>query len=101
LSDGGNKQLKLTLPFSSLGTRGFFSLFGSLGRLLWMLDGPLLVILLHPSIVVSGPIEAGGLHGVFCAFGRLLGVLRPLFAHGASFFPLRRVADKRSLIVRA
>jgi hypothetical protein len=61
-----------------------------------MLDGPLLVILPHPSIVFSGPIEAGGLLGVFCAFGRLLGVLRPLFAHAASsFFPLRSVAGKR------
>jgi hypothetical protein len=30
----------------------------------------------------------------FCAFSRLLGVLRSLFAHGVSslFFPLRRVA---------
>src|SRR5829696_401864 len=65
-----------------------------------MLDGPLLVILLHPSIVVSGPVEAGCLLGLFCAFGRLLGVLRPLFAHGASFFPLRRVAGS-VFIVRA
>jgi hypothetical protein len=54
-----------------------------------MLDGPLLVILPHPSIVVSGPLEAGCLHGVLCAFGRFLGMLRTLFAHAASFFPLR------------
>jgi hypothetical protein len=54
-----------------------------------MLDRSLFVILLHFSIV-SSPVEAGNLLGVFCAFGRLLGVLRPLFAHGvSSFFPLR------------
>jgi hypothetical protein len=54
-----------------------------------MVDRPLFVILLHPSIV-SGPVEAGSLLGVFCAFGWLLGVLRALFAHDASFFfPLR------------
>jgi hypothetical protein len=54
-----------------------------------MLDRPLFVILLHPSIV-SGPVDAGSLLGFFCAFGRLLGVLRALFAHDASFFfPLR------------
>jgi hypothetical protein len=64
------------------------SLFGPLGRLLWMLDRPLFVILLHFSIV-SGPVEAGSLLGVFCAFGWLLGVLRPLFTHAASsFLPL-------------
>jgi hypothetical protein len=54
-----------------------------------MVDRPLFVILLHPSIV-SGPVEAGSLLGVFCAFGWLLGVLRPpLFTHAASsFLPL-------------
>jgi hypothetical protein len=64
------------------------SLFGSLGRLLWMLDGSLLIILLHPSLVAD-PLDAGSLLGFFCAFGRLLGMLRSLFAHGASFFPLK------------
>jgi hypothetical protein len=54
-----------------------------------MLDGPLFVIRLDPSIV-SSPVDAGSLLGIFCTFGRLLGVLRPLFAHGvSSFFPLR------------
>jgi hypothetical protein len=54
-----------------------------------MLDRPLLVIRLHPSIV-SSPVDAGGLLGIFCTFRWLLGVLRPLFAHAASFFfPLR------------
>ena len=82
-SDRGNKQLKLALAFGSLETRSL------LGGLLWMLDRPLFVILLHFSIV-SSPVEAGSLLGVFCAFGRLLGVLRPLFAHGvSSFFPLK------------
>jgi len=55
-----------------------------------MLDGPLLAILLRPSIVFSGPLYAGGLLGFFCAFGRFLWMLRTLFAHAASsFFPLR------------
>jgi hypothetical protein len=49
-----------------------------------MLYRPLLVVRRYP-FVVSGPVEAGGLLGVFCAFGRLLGVLRSLFAHGTSF----------------
>src|SRR5215203_1943556 len=49
-----------------------------------MLYGPLLVLLLHPSIVIFGPLGAGSALGVFCAFGGLLGVLRPLFAHRAS-----------------
>jgi len=54
-----------------------------------MLDRSLFVILLHFSIV-SSPVEAENLLGVFCAFGRFLGVLRPLFAHGvSSFFPLK------------
>jgi hypothetical protein len=39
-----------------------------------VLDGPLLAGLLRPSVVVSGPLEAGGLLGFFGAFGRLLGV---------------------------
>jgi hypothetical protein len=60
-----------------------------------VLDGPLLAGLLRPSVVVSGPLEAGGLLGFFGAFGRLLGVLWALFAHATSFFPLRRVAGKR------
>src|SRR5215203_6049282 len=45
-----------------------------------MLDGPLLVILLHPSIV-SGPVNAKSLLSFFSTFGWLLGMLRPLFAH--------------------
>jgi len=54
-----------------------------------MFNGPLPGNLLHPSIV-SGPLDAGGILGFFCAFGRLLGVLRPLFAHGA---PSARLED--------
>jgi hypothetical protein len=57
-----------------------------------VLDGLLLrLIRLRPSIVVSGPLDAGSLLGYFCAFGRLLGVLRLLFAHATSFFPLTAV----------
>src|SRR5215213_1272856 len=78
LSGRGNRQLKLASAFGSLGAKGFF---GSLGRLLWMLYGPLLVRLLHPSIVFFGPLGAGSTLGLFRAFGRLLGVLRPPFAH--------------------
>jgi hypothetical protein len=76
--------LELAAAFGPLGPRGF------LGGLPWMLDRSLFVILLHFSIV-SGPVEAGSFLGVFCAFCRLLGVLRPLFAHGVSysFFPLK------------
>jgi len=85
----GNKQLKLALAFGSLGPRSLLGLFGPLGGLLWMLDRSLFVILLHFSIVVPSPVEAGSLLSVFCAFCRLLGVLRPLFAHGVSFFPLK------------
>jgi hypothetical protein len=48
-----------------------------------MLYGPILGILLHPS-TVSGLFGARGILGFFCAFGRLLGMLRSLFAHGAS-----------------
>ena len=85
----GNKQLKLALAFGSLGPRSLLGLFGPLGGLLWMLDRSLFVILLHSSIV-SSLVEAGSLLGVFCAFGRFLGVLRPLFAYGvSSFFPLK------------
>jgi len=51
-----------------------------------MFDRPLFVIRLHPSIVVSSTDEAVGILGIFCAFGWLLGVLRALFAHDASFF---------------
>jgi hypothetical protein len=56
-----------------------------------MLYGPLLAVLVHPSIVAffSGPLEAGGLLGFFCAFCRLLGMLRTLFAHAASSVLLR------------
>src|SRR3954451_1869522 len=74
---------RLASAFGSLGAKGFF---GSLGRLLGMLYGPLLVLLLllHPSIVFFGPLGAGSALGLFRAFGRLLGVLRPLFAHRAS-----------------
>jgi hypothetical protein len=83
------EQLELTVAFDSLGTRGFLSLFSSLGRLLWMLDRPLFVICWHPFIVCS-PLDARSLLGFFCAFRRLLGVLRMLFAHAASSFsPLR------------
>src|SRR5215212_10313223 len=81
LSGRGNRQLRLASAFGSLGAKGFF---GSLGRLLWMLYGPLLVLLLHPPIVFFGPLGAGSALGLFRAFGRLLGVLRPLFAHRAS-----------------
>ncbi len=63
-SDRGNKRLKLALAFGSLGTG---SLFGSLGGLLWMLDGPILVIRPRP-FLVSGPLDAGILLGVFRAF---------------------------------
>src|SRR5215210_3186035 len=51
-----------------------------------MLYGPPLVVRLRPAIVVvvSGPLDAGGFLGFFCAFGGLLGVLRSLFAHGTS-----------------
>jgi len=86
LSDRADNRLKLARAFGSLGSK---SLFGSLGRLLRMLDGPLLAILLHPSLVYSGPLGAGGLLGLFCTFGRLLRVPRPLFAHDASFSPLK------------
>ncbi len=47
-----------------------------------MFDRPLFVIRLHPSIV-SGPVNAGSLLGIFCAFGGLLGVQRPLLAQDA------------------
>jgi len=54
-----------------------------------MLYGPLLVIRWHPFIIASS-LDARGLLGFFCTFRWLLGVLRPLFAHAASFFfPLR------------
>ena len=86
LSDRGDNRLKLARAFGSLGSK---SLFGSLGRLLRMLDGPLLAILLRPSLVYSGPLGAGGLLGVSFTFGRLLRMLRPLFAHDASFSPLK------------
>jgi len=61
-----------------------------------VLDGRLLAALLPPSIILSGPLYAGGLLGFFGAFGGLPGMLRALFAHGtSSFFPLRRVAGHR------
>jgi hypothetical protein len=85
LSGRGNRQLRLASAFGSLGAKGFV---GPLGWLLWMLYGPLLVLLLHPSIVFFGPLGAGSALRLFCAFGRFLGVLRPLFAHRASFFRL-------------
>ena len=44
LSDRGSEQLELAGAFSSLGTRGFLSLFSPLSRLLRMLDRPLFVI---------------------------------------------------------
>jgi len=40
-----------------------------------MLYGSLLVLLLPPSIVFSGPLDAGCALGLFCAFGRFLGVV--------------------------
>ena len=40
-----------------------------------MLYGSLLVLLLPPSIVFSGPLGARGTFGLFCAFGRLLGMV--------------------------
>jgi hypothetical protein len=88
IRDRGTEHLELAVAFNSLGTRGFLGIFCTFRRLLWMLDGPLLLILLHPSLV-SDPLDAGSLLGFFCAFGRLLGMLRSLFAHGASFFPLK------------
>jgi hypothetical protein len=58
-----------------------------------MLDRPLRVILPHP-FIVSSSLHAGSLLSFFCAFGRLLGVLRPLFTHDASLFsPLRFTAN--------
>jgi hypothetical protein len=57
-----------------------------------MLYGPLLVLLLHPTIVFTSPLGAGCALSFFGAFGGLLGVLRALFVHGASYFPLRKVA---------
>jgi hypothetical protein len=78
-SDRGDTQL--ALAFGSIGTRSPLGLFGSLGRLLWMLYGPLLVIRLHPSIV-SGLVDARSLlSSFFGTFGWLLGMLRALFAH--------------------
>src|SRR5829696_1370167 len=49
-----------------------------------MLYGPLPIFILEPSIVIFGPLGAGSALGLFRAFGRLLRVLRPLFAHRAS-----------------
>src|SRR5215210_7206525 len=83
-SDRDNKQLKLTPAFGSLGTRSLLGLFDSLGRLLGMLYGSLLVSLVHRSIVFSGPLGAGSALGLFRTFGRLSRLRRPLFAHGAS-----------------
>jgi hypothetical protein len=42
-------------------------------------------------------LSSRGILSLFSSLSRLLGVLRPLFAHGVSslFFPLRRVAGKR------
>jgi len=71
---------RLAVVFGSLGTRGSLSFFCSLGWLLWMLYGPLLVICLHPSIV-SGPVDARSLLSYFGTFGWLLWMLRALFAH--------------------
>src|SRR5215208_6211850 len=83
------EQLELAVAFNSLGTWGLLSLFIPLGRLLWMLDRPLFVICWHPFIICSS-LDARSLLGIFCAFRRLLGLLRPLFAHAASsFLPLR------------
>lgn len=62
----------LARAFCSVGIKG---LFGPLGRLLWMLYRSLLVLLLPPSIVFSGPLGAGWALGLFCAFGRFLGVV--------------------------
>ena len=68
------------------------SLIGSLGRLLWMLYGTLLVIRRCP-LIFRSPLGARSLLGFFCAFGLILGVLRPLFAHGASFYFRLGLAD--------
>jgi hypothetical protein len=87
--------LELALVFCSIGTGSLLGLLGPLGRLLWVPDGPLLAVLPRPSVALSSPIYAGDLLGLFGALGRLLGMLRALFAHGASFFPLRRAAGKR------
>src|SRR5215204_7519533 len=74
------RAARLAVVFGSLGTRGSLSFFCSLGRLLWMLYRPLLVIRCHPSIV-SSPVDARSLLSFFGTFGWLLGVLRALFAH--------------------
>jgi len=50
-----------------------------------MLDRPLFVTRRHPFTVCS-LLDARSLLGFFCAFGRLLGVLRAFFAHAVSFF---------------
>jgi hypothetical protein len=62
-----------------------------------MLYRPLLILLLPPSVVLSGPLGAGGTLGLFCAFGWFLGVVWSLFTHGvSSVFPLlRSEAGKR------
>jgi hypothetical protein len=61
-----------------------------------MLDRPLFVIRLHPSIV-SSPVDAGGLLGFFGAFRRLLGVAGTFFAHAAPFLrPAVRTNEPRS-----
>ena len=86
IRDRGTEQLELADAFSSLGTRGLLSLFCTFRRRLRMLDRPLFVIRLRHPFIISSPLDARSLLGFFCAFGRLLGVLRTLFAHGASFF---------------
>ena len=63
-SDRGDTQLELALAFGSICIRSPLGLFGSLGRLLWMLYGPLLVIRCHPSIV-SGLVDARSLLSSF------------------------------------
>lgn len=69
----GSEQLELAAAFSSLGTRGFLSLFCTFRRLLRMLDKPLFVIRLRYPFIISSPLDARCLLGFFCAFGRLLG----------------------------
>jgi hypothetical protein len=61
-----------------------------------MLDRPLLVIRWHP-FIISSPLDARRLLGFFCAFRRLLGVLRALFfAHELPPSSRLRLAGYRS-----
>src|SRR5215217_7729884 len=90
IRDRGSEQLELATAFSSLGTRGFLSLFCTFRRLLRMLVRPLFVIRLRHPFIISSPLDARGLLGFFFAFCRLLGMLRAFFAHAAPFLPASR-----------